>query len=113
LTFTEGKGPTTKVSTGEINGSTPKLVGKYPDLNESDRGLVYSPRSKKYYFVRGTTLMEYDPATKTKKVVRSPVVAVQRGPGGVIIFVSPDRKVCQGIFIIIRNYYSVIATFQN
>ena len=44
--------------------------------------------------MRGTTLMEFDPDTKTRKVVRSPVVAVQRVPGGVIIFVSPDRKVC-------------------
>ena len=83
-----------KVSTGDTNGSTPKVVGKYPDLNESDRGLVYNPKNKKFYFVRGTTLMEFDPDTKTRKVVRSPVVAVQRGPGGVIIFVSPDRKVC-------------------
>ena len=37
--------------------------------------------------------MEFDPVSKTRKVVRSPVVAIRRGPGGVIIFVSPDRKV--------------------
>ena len=94
MTFTEGKGPTTKVSTGDTDGSTPQLVGKYPDLNESDRGLVYNPGNSKYYIVRGTTLMEYDPETKSRKVVRSPVVAVRTGPSGMVIFVSPDRKVC-------------------
>ena len=43
--------------------------------------------------------MEFDPVSKTRKVVRSPVVAIRRGPGGVIIFVSPDRKVCKNILI--------------
>ena len=37
--------------------------------------------------------MEYDPETESVKVVRSPVTAVQKGPSGLVIFVSPDRKV--------------------
>lgn len=95
MTFIEGRGPTSKVSAGDVDGSAPVVVGKYPDLNESDRGLIYNPKNNKYYIVRGTTLMEFDPVSKTRKVVRSPVVAIRRGPGGVIIFVSPDRKVCK------------------
>ena len=102
-------GSGSKVSVGDTTGTEPRELAKYPTLRDTDKAVTYNPSNQKYYFVRGTTLMEFNPETKRTTVIRSPANTVALGPAGNIVFASPDRKVSYRInfYYRIHFYYRV------
>ena len=99
MTFTEGSGRSTTLKQGDTKGTLPKTIARYPQINENDKSFIFNPFDKKHYFMRGTTLMEHNPSSKTTSVVRSPITAVSPGPYGNLIFSSPDNRVSISMLI--------------
>ena len=71
----------------------PESVVEYPSVQETDKSVMFSPQTRKYYFLRGSSLLEFDPRTKKEKVMRSPVIGAAMDRQGNLVFITSTRVV--------------------
>ena len=94
ITFTEGSERTfTLKSTDKDSTTSPQTVLTYPLVQDTDKNVMFSPQTRKYYFLRGSTLTEVDPRTEKQVVLRSPVTGAAMDPQGNLVFITPERVV--------------------
>ena len=69
-------------------------MGQSPEFNGEEKSIVYNPRNMKYYFIRQSSLKEFDPRTKiTKTVSEDPVSVVTVDPNGKLFYGTDTRVV--------------------
>ena len=95
MTWIEGTGESAKVVRGTSTGAT-RVIGTYPTFTGAEKSIIYNPKNNKYYFVRDTELIEYDPATEdTRSITSDPVSAVAVDPKGNIVYATESEVVSQ------------------